>query len=266
MERAISKDWNGGNVNYKLLIDTAVLAGKIMLSSGAETYRVEDTMCHILKTSKCESIEVLALMTGIVATINGEKLERPVTSMTAINDRSTNLNNVIKVNAISRKYCGGEITLDEAYAQLNKVEEMLYNPIISNVAMAIVVTGFAMMFGGSVIDVVAATLMGAWLAGCTSASKVININAVLLDVISCIGIAILTMTVKAYIMPELNLDIVIVSSIMPIVPGVAITNAIRDTLQGDYLSGCARILEAFLKASSIALGIGVGMAIGGVIL
>ena len=38
-------------MNYKLLLDTALLAGEILLSSGAETYRVEDTMGHILKTS-----------------------------------------------------------------------------------------------------------------------------------------------------------------------------------------------------------------------
>ena len=31
-------------MNHKLLLDTAVLAGEIMLCSGAETYRVEDTM------------------------------------------------------------------------------------------------------------------------------------------------------------------------------------------------------------------------------
>ena len=44
-------------------------------------------------------------------------------------------------------------------------------------------------------------------------------------------------------------------------PGVAITNAIRDTLQGDYISGGARALEAFLKAAAIALGVGIGMAV-----
>ena len=70
-----------------------------------------------------------------------------------------------------------------------------------------------------------------------------------------------TMGVMNIAMPSINMDIVIVSAIMPIVPGVAITNAIRDTLQGDYLSGCARILEAFLKAASIALGVGIGMAV-----
>ena len=73
------------------------------------------------------------------------------------------------------------------------------------------------------------------------------------------------MILREFAAPSLNMDIVIVSSIMPIVPGVAITNAIRDILQGDYLSGCARTLEAFLKAASIALGAGIGMALGGVL-
>lgn len=252
-------------MNNKLLLDTAVLAGEIMLSSGAETYRVEDTMCHILKTSEWESIEAFALMTGIVATINGEKMEQPITVVKTINSRSTNMNNIIKVNAISRKYCGGEITLEEAYAQLKCVKEKQYSRTEFNFATAAIAAGFAMMLGGSMIDVIAATFVGFWLAGCISVGKIAKINSIVVDIISCVGIALFTMMFQVYLVPKLNMDVVIVSAIMPIVPGVAITNAIRDTLQGDYLSGCARVLEAFLKAASIALGAGLGMAIGGML-
>ena len=260
MERAISKNRNGGNVNYKLLTDTAVLAGEIMLSSGAETYRVEDTMCHILKTSRCESIEAFALMTGIVATINSDDMEQPITVVKTINDRTTNLNNVIKVNAISRKYCAGELNLEEAYVQLKCVKEKQYTRTVFNIATALIATGFAMMLGGSIIDVAVATVVGLCLAVCITVGKLIKMNSILVDIFSCMVIAMITMTLKNFGIAELNMDIVIVSAIMPIVPGVAITNAIRDTLQGDYLSGCARILEAFLKAASIALGVGIGMA------
>ena len=56
------------------------------------------------------------------------------------------------------------------------------------------------------------------------------------------------------------MDTVIISSIMPMVPGVAITNAIRDTLRGDYISGGARALEAFVTAAAVAIGVGVGIA------
>ena len=63
--------------------------------------------------------------------------------------------------------------------------------------------------------------------------------------------------------PFLNMDTVIISGIMPLVPGVAITNAIRDTLRGDYISGGARALEAFVTAAAVAIGAGAGIALTG---
>ena len=62
---------------------------------------------------------------------------------------------------------------------------------------------------------------------------------------------------------SLNFDLhsIIIGSIMPLVPGVAITNAIYDTLHGDYISGSARMLEAFVTAAAIGIGVGISMAL-----
>ena len=54
---------------------------------------------------------------------------------------------------------------------------------------------------------------------------------------------------------------IIAGAMMPVVPGVAITNAIRDMLQGDYISACARIMDAFLTAAAVAVGVGLGLAV-----
>lgn len=253
-------------MDYKLLADTAMLAGEIMLCSGAETYRVEDTMYHILKTSHIESTQALALMTGIVVSLNDESMEQPVTVMRRVNERSTNVSNIIKVNDISRRYCGGKITLEEAYAELKRAKGKQYKRSIYNIATVGIVIGFAIMFGGTMLDVVAAAIVGVLFACIVTLGKMTKINGVLLNVLSGIGIAMLTVIVQKFLLPEISTDIVIVSAIMPIVPGVAITNAIRDTLQGDYLSGCARILEALLVAMAVAVGTGLGMLlIGGVL-
>ena len=64
-------------MDYRLLMDTAILAGEIMLKSGAETYRAEDTMAHILKVSGLEKVETYVTMTGIMAMIDDASLERP---------------------------------------------------------------------------------------------------------------------------------------------------------------------------------------------
>ena len=175
------------------------------------------------------------------------------------------MNNIMKVNSISRQFCGGKIILEEAYEKLKCVKEKQYDRTVFNIATAAIGMGFAMMLGGNVVDAIATVFVGFGLAFAITAGKMVKMNGIIMDVFSCMGIAMIAMALKTFIILELNMDIVIVSAIMPIVPGVAITNAIRDTLQGDYLSGCARILEAFLKAASIALGIGIGMALFGVL-
>ena len=50
---------------------------------------------------------------------------------------------------------------------------------------------------------------------------------------------------------------------MPIVPGAAITTAVQDTLQGDYVAGGAKALEAFVSAAAIAVGVSFGMILTG---
>lgn len=253
-------------MDYKSLADTALLAGEIMLRSGAETYRVEDTMYHILQTSNIESTQVIALMTGIVVTLNDKNMEQPVTLMRRVEERSTNISNIIKVNDISRRYCAGKITLEEAYEELQHVKSKQYKRLVYNLATIGIAVGFAIMFGGTPADVLAAAIVGAVLAGVVTLGKLAKINGVLVNVLAGMGIAMLTVVVQRFLFAEISTDIVIVSAIMPIVPGVAITNAIRDTLQGDYLSGCARILEALLIAMAIAVGAGLGMLlVGGVL-
>lgn len=243
----------------KRLMDTAVLAGEIMLRSGAETYRVEDTMEHILKNAGADHIETLALVTGLMATVYGEDL-KPITIIKRVPDRSTNLSKIVQVNDISRRFCSGELTLDETYDALGHIEGKQYNTWIYNIATIGVAVGFAMFFGGSWIDVAAAATAGVLLALLTTLGKKFKVNVFILDILSSAGIAFAAVIMKL-MFPAENMDIVIISSIMPLVPGVAITNAIRDTLQGDYISGGARALEAFLKAAAIALGVGIGMAI-----
>jgi uncharacterized membrane protein YjjP (DUF1212 family) len=43
---------------------------------------------------------------------------------------------------------------------------------------------------------------------------------------------------------------------MLLVPGLAITNAIRDTMAGDLVAGTARTVEAIFIAAAIATGAG----------
>lgn len=62
-----------------------------------------------------------------------------------------------------------------------------------------------------------------------------------------------------HIFPSLSMDNILIGSLMALVPGVPITNALSDLFRGDLVSGTVRAIEAFLTA--IALGGGIGLAI-----
>ena len=87
-----------GNVmDYKLLLDTAVFAGEVLMKSGAETYRVEDTMYRILKKSELKTVEVLVMMTGFVATLDDPSIDS-LTVVRRITSRGTNLDRIDREN------------------------------------------------------------------------------------------------------------------------------------------------------------------------
>ena len=261
----------------KSIANMAVLAGEIMLRSGAETYRVEDTIKHILDTagtsgagSSSESrndrteqdspvrTESLVMLTGIIVTI-----ERPgqeaVTVMRRVHDRGTNMHRIVEVNEISRKYCARELSAEETWEKLKSIKGRQYTVWMYNIATVLVPAGFAPLFGGGLREIPTAAAVGVLLAVVMTVGKRLRISSFILNMICAGGVAAAAMALKVW-NPALNMDTVIISGIMTLVPGVAITNAIRDTLRGDYISGGARALEAFVTAAAVAIGAGVGIA------
>ena len=243
----------------KSIANMAVLAGEIMLRSGAETYRVEDTIKHILDTAGTAETESLVMLTGIIVTIDRPGQEA-VTVMRRVHERGTNMHRIVEVNEISRKYCAGELSVEETWEKLKRIKGKQYTVWMYNLSTILVPAGFAPLFGGGLREIFAAGGAGIVLAVLMTIGKRVKTGAFILNILCAAGIAVAAVLLKLW-NPLLNMDTVIISGIMPLVPGVAITNAIRDTLRGDYISGGARALEAFVTAAAVAIGVGAGMAL-----
>ncbi|WP_207717350.1 threonine/serine exporter family protein [Anaerosporobacter faecicola] len=251
---------------YKLLMDTALLAGQIMLKSGAETYRVEDTICRILQTSGLETAETFATVTGLFVTLADPSIDA-ITQIARVSEKQSNLSQVYDVNDISRSLCGGKITVQEAYDRLLVIKKKQEYPL-HMVYIGIVMTSsfFTLLLGGGVLASCLSALNGLCIVLCRHITGKVKLNNFITDMLSSFIIAVGTMFYAHMIHNSAIVEITIVGSIMPLVPGVAITNAIRDTLQGDYLSGGSRAIEAFVIAACIAVGIGVGLAFSTVVI
>lgn len=244
-------------MDERRILETAMLAGEIMSASGAESYRVEDTMNRILNTADAKSAEAFAVVTGVFATLETEN--EVVTRVKRIAHRDINLAKIAEVNEISRLYCQNQITLETAYDRLQNFKVRSYSKSIHNLAVLLLVLSFSFLLGGGIQEGVLASFNGVLLIGALVLVDRAQVTPFLRTLFASTVIAFGASFLKSFMMRDAVLDNVIIASMMPLVPGTAITTAIRDTLNGDYMSGGSRALESVVIAVSIALGVGAGL-------
>ncbi|MCI6677326.1 MAG: threonine/serine exporter family protein [Clostridiales bacterium] len=243
------------------IMDVAVKAGAIMLANGAETYRVEDTINHILKLYPHTDSSSLVIATGIIVTLYEED-KKPITVVRRIRRRNVNLNMIYKVNTLSRQLCAGVITPQEAEQQLDYLRfEKQYGAGLNAVGIIGVSSSFTILVGGTLLDACFAVWIGIALALILVAFRNTRITNFFQTMLAATAVAVMARAFLNFVPFELHDGPMVVGSIMPLLPGMTFTNAIRDILYGDYTAGLARMTEAVLVASAVALGVGFGIVL-----
>ncbi len=247
-------------MNYEKLADIAVDIGEIMLKHGAETYRVEDTMRRILMCSGLVEIDAFVNYTGLFVTLSSEDTDT-ITKFKRIENAGANYNKIFLANRLSRLICDGKISLEDAKKEIQAIRETrVYSEFSVSVSTILIAAMFGVLFGGNALECAIAGVNGILIVIGTKLSKTMKLPGFIGNLLICIAIALVTRFAIVMLgLTGMDQGVIIASSIMPLVPGVAITNAIRDTLHGDYVSGGSRAIEAFLTAAAIAVGIGCGL-------
>lgn len=232
----------------------SMLAGKIMLESGAETHRVEDTMTRIATAYGLTDAQSFAMPTGI----NFSTSFAEASNLMRISNRSTDLHKIAEVNDISRQIAAGELTLTEALKALQALEktDLSFPKWLQILAAAALSSCFAIMFGGNWADFIPTFITGGigfWMMLIVLHFVEIRFIA---DFAASFLIGILAII---FIQTGLGVEIdkIIIGAVMPLVPGLPITNAVRDLLAGHLVAGVSKGVEALLTAFAIGAGIAV---------
>lgn len=235
------------------LTQVCLLAGKIMLQCGGETYRVEDTMMRIAAAYGYENSHSFVTPTGIIFAIDGSGT---ATQLFRIGERSTDLKKVALVNNISRRISGDGLPAAEALRLLQRIDKSrLVYPLWLQIAAATVSSGcFAIMFRGGWPEFVPAML-----AGGIGFSLLLYVHGLVrikffAEFLASIAIGTVSYLCVTYGLGR-DLDKIAIGSVMPLVPGLLITNAVRDLMAGHLVSGISKGAEAFLTAFAIGAGI-----------
>ena len=236
--------------NEDKILETASLAGHILLENGAEISRVEETMERIASHFGVESENFFVLSNGIFTTgrTGYAKVE-------FIPFKGAQLERVAAVNQISRDIVTGKLTLDEARESLQEVRASRPKPHLEQIiGSAVGSAGFCVIFGGGPADAAAALIAGLLLwafviyVTAPHMSKILgNLAGGALGTLLCL--------IFYNIGFGSSLGNMIVGSLIPLIPGVAFTNGIRDFADEDYIAGATRLLDALMVFLCIAAGV-----------
>ena len=236
------------------VIDVVLIAGRILLESGAETYRVEDTMNRIAASYGLDDTYSFVTSTAIIFSLNN----RTNTRLIRIRERTTDLEKIALTKSLSRKIASKQLDIDEAKSELIHLHHasLQFSSITKFFAAAIACGFFLFMFGGVMHDFIYAILAG---AGAFLTFDFVQ-RFIQIKFFSEFISAAVVITIAAFFTHigwAQNQDIITIAGVMPLVPGILITNAIRDLMAGELLAGMSRGVEAALTSFAIGAGVAI---------
>ena len=241
-------------MDYKVeeILDVAMEIGVNLLQCGAEIRRVEETITYICKAYGATEVDVFAIPSLIISTIvvDGQtyttKIKRNL-------DVTTDLFRLEKYNKLSRKICKDKPSLIEVKEEVNAIKNLKdYNVFLLYLGAILSAGGFAIFFGGTILDGIAAGLVSIPMFMFLRLQKK-TFNQFVHTLI-CALIGGFFSVVACWIGLAENLSYVMSGAIMIIIPGLAIGTSIRDIMSNDVLSGSVRLFQAVVSSMAIAAG------------
>ena len=240
--------------------ELALTAGEILLANGAEAYRVEETVATICRAYGCRG-ECLTVPGGILLEVKGETGEK-YAQMCKAEQKHVDLYRIELINAFSRRMARHPLPFEEAKAQLEEIQRAPNFTLPVRTAAAARPGGvYAVFFGGSLWDGAAAMLV------CTFTYLVmewvgrLGFFQFLEYVFGGLIIGGGSLLVQS-LLGGVEANSTITGAIMILIPGVVLTNGIKDILYGNFSAGVARFSEALVIIIAISMGVGVALIAG----
>ena len=216
--------------------------GQYMLQCGGEVSRVEDSIRRLCLSFGAERADVFTITSSIVVTIYASRFGA-VTQTRRITGSAYDLHRLEQLNQLSRT--------EEALEAIRSTPQ--YGFGIQLFTYALVSSSFALFFGGSWLDAAASGVIGVMLKFLDRAIRRTEANAFLSSLLcACLGGLLAGLAVKLRLGDDAGM--ISIGNIMLLIPGVALTNSLRDMFSGNTISGLMRFIESILLALTIAFG------------
>ena len=243
----------------KDLMNLSLYTGALLIQNGAESYRAEDTIERICKSvSNISNVSAYALPSAIFISMEFEG--ETLSNFRKITIADTNLYKIERVNSFSREFVSSDFSIKEAYDKLFEIDNTEEKKEKIYLSGGIAASFFSVLFGGDLKDFFASFFIGILIPIILDKLSHFKLSFFINNIICAFITSILAITFVHFNFGS-NIDNIIIGVIMLLVPGVAITNSVRDIMSGEFITGAITMIKAFFIALAIAFGVGVGLKI-----
>ncbi len=234
-------------------LSCAMNIGEQMLLCGAEVHRVEDSLQRMCSAFGAVRTDIFIITSSMVATVMTPEGES-ITQTRRINGGGTDLERLHQLNDLSRRICHEKMTpaqIEEAYTAI--LETKTYPFSLECLAYAVIAGSFTLFFGGNWTEAAISFFVGSLIRFVVLFVDRKVINKMFGKCIASFAASALAfVAVQAGLIPDI--DKIIIGNIMTLIPGIGLTNALRDLFVGDSITGLLRLADAALNALAIAGG------------
>ena len=222
--------------------------GDALLNSGAEIFRVEDTLNRM--GYACGATQITS---SIVITMEFPGDGARTQTRRVREDGGNDFTKLEQLNDLSRRFCRQPVSATELRKEFDKINADRPKPLWKLFGSLLAASSFALFYGGSISDAIAAGLGAVLIWALQQYFRPVCMNEVTFQFAASFltGCVICGLVLLC---PFLHMDKIMIGDIMLLIPGLMSTNAIRDVLIGDTLSGIIRLIAALLLAAALALG------------
>ncbi len=243
------------------VIELALLLGRAILESGGEMQRAEYAVDRLCRAYGAVDTDSYATGTVIILTAEFENGDRTTRSVRIRKD-SIDLRKLEEVNALSREFCATAPPVADAARRLKEAMARKTATLWQEV------TGVALGSFGMTVASMGTPLDG--LVAAIAAAAVMLLGYYLSRVMNKFASTLLSSFLASMVCVFLyalgmgdNLPTMIVGEIMILIPGLTLTNAVRDMLCGDVTSGAVKFLQSLMVTLGLAIGISVALVAAG---
>ena len=226
----------------EVLLHCLMDIAEALLAVGAEVNRVEDTLIRMGTAYGAVRMNAFVITSSIVVTMTLPSGRDITQTRRILTPGGTDFTVLEALNDLSRRCCADPIPLDELRREVAQIT-----------AEALAAGSCALFFGGSMTDGLVAALFGLVICRLQRHFGPQCPNRLVFNLLSALAVGI-SITLCAFFLPELHADKILIGDIMLLIPGLAMTNAVRDTMVGSPISGAMRLIETLLWAGALAMG------------